>query len=119
MRKDYTTLISFFIPNEKKYHFIFPLYVLYKYKGKDELDVTLDDYLVYYIIEPILNKNIEYNFELIWNTSENKESLDICVRLNNDKFDFNIVLDNLNKNNMIEGLKLFKEEYGKMIEIFR
>lgn len=64
-RLDYSNLISYYIPNERKYHFIFPLDVLKKYNDLDNLDIILDDNLVYFIIEPILNKKIEYNFELV------------------------------------------------------
>lgn len=120
-KKDYTTLKSHFIPNEKKYHFIFPLHVLNQYNGADNLDVTLDDNLISFIIEPILSKQIEYNFELIWNDGNNnqiEDSLDICVKVNEEKFDPKIVIDNLTKQKMITGLELFEEEYGKLNKIY-
>ena len=68
-RKDYTVLTSHYIPNEKTYHFVFPLHILNQYNGADNLDITLDDNLVYFIIEPILSRKIEYSFKLIWNAN--------------------------------------------------
>ena len=119
-RQDYTTLISHYIPNEKKYHFVFPLHILNRYNGPDNLDATLDDNLTYFIIEPILRNQIEYNFELIWKdkNDNNSDSLDICVKVNDEKFDAEIVIDNLTKQKMITGLELFKEEYGKLNKIY-
>ncbi|WP_425077890.1 hypothetical protein [Psychroserpens sp. S379A] len=120
-RQDYTTLKSHYIPNEKKYHFIFPLKILSEYNGIENLDVTIDDNLAYFIMEPILLNKIEYDFEFIWtkNDADKKtNSLDICVKLNDDKFDPQIVLDNLKNQKMINGLELYKEEYGKLNKIF-
>jgi len=119
-RQDYTTLTSRYIPNEKKYHFVFPLSILNKYNGPDNLDITLDDNLTYFIIEPILRNQIEYDFELIWkNKNDNtSEFLDICVKVNDEKFDPEIVIDNLTKQKMITGLELYKEEYKKMNQIY-
>ncbi|WP_299126278.1 hypothetical protein [uncultured Winogradskyella sp.] len=120
-RQDYTTLKSHYIPNEKKYHFIFPLKILYEYDGIDNLDVTIDDNIAYFIIEPILRNEIEYDFEFIWTKNDinkNPNSLDICVKLNDDKFDPQIVIDNLENQKMINGLELYKEEYGKLNKIF-
>ncbi len=109
----------YYIPNERKYHFIFPINVLYKYNGADNLDITLDDNLTYFIIEPILKRQIEYNFELIWKDKNTlDETLDICVKVNDEKFDPQIVIDNLEKQQMIAGLKLYKEEYGKLKKIY-
>ena len=118
-RQDYTTLTSHYIPNEQKYHFVFPVHILNKYNGEDNLDMTLDDNLTYYIIEPILSNQIEYDFELIWKT-ENKVDciLDICVKVNDVKFDPSIVIDNLIKQEMITGLELYKEEFGKFSKIY-
>ena len=120
-RQDYTTLKSHYIPNEKKYHFIFPLKTLAEYNGIENLDVTVDDNLAYFIIEPILLNKIEYDFEFIWtkNDSDKKpNTLDICVKLNDNKFDPQIVIDNLKNQKMINGLELYKEEYGKLNKIF-
>lgn len=115
-RRDYASLISHYIPHEKKYHFIFPIPILNKYNGPSNLDVTLDDHLTYYIIEPLLKNQIEYHFEIIWKDDEN--SLDICVRVNDKKFDHSLVIDNLVKQQMITSLELYKEEYGKLIKIY-
>ena len=119
-RQDYTTLISHYIPKERKYHFVFPLHVLNKYNGADNLDVSLDDNLTYFLIEPILTEQIEYNFELIWNDGNDnliEGSLDICVKVNEEKFDSKIVIDNLERHEMISGLGFFKEEYNKPIHM--
>lgn len=119
-KRDYTTLISHYIPNEKKYHFVFPRHILNKYNGVDNLDVTLDDNLTYFIIEPILRNQIEYNFELIWKgiNKNQVDVLDICVMVNDDKFDPSIVIANLMKQQMITGLELYKEEFGKLNKIY-
>lgn len=116
-KKDYTTSISHYIPNEKKYHFVFPLLILNKYNGSDNLDVTLDDNLTYFIIEPILRNQIEYNFELIWDKKNNIDTLDICVKVNDKKFNSEIVIDNLIEQKMIKGLELFKDENGELKKI--
>lgn len=117
-RQDYTTLISHHIPNEKKYHFVFPLYILNKYNGSDNLDITLDDNLTYFIIEPILRNQIEYNFELIWKNQNDSDSLDICVKVNDKKFNPVIVTNNLTEKQMITGLEIYKEEYGKLTKVY-
>jgi hypothetical protein len=120
-RQDYLTLTSHYIPNEKKYHFVFPLHILYKYNGADNLDVTLDDNLTYFIIEPILSRQIEYNFELIWNEGNDnqiEDSLDVCVKVNDESFDPKIVIENLERHKMISRLVLFKEEYNKLNKIY-
>ncbi|WP_299710492.1 hypothetical protein [uncultured Tenacibaculum sp.] len=119
-RQDYTTLISHYIPNEKKYHFVFPIHILNQYNGPDNLDVTLDDNLTYYIIYPILKERIEYNFEIIWEDIDGKKSdfINICVSVNNDKFDTDIVIKNLILHEMINGLELYVEEYGKLNKIY-
>ena len=99
---------------------MFPLHVLNKYNGADNLDVSLDDNLTYFLIEPILTEQIEYNFELIWNDGNDnliEGSLDICVKVNEEKFDSKIVIDNLERHEMISGLGLFKEEYNKPIHM--
>jgi len=120
-RQDFTTLISHFIPNERKYHFIFPVHVLNKYNGADNLDVTLDDNLLFFIIEPLLNGHIEYNYDLIWkggNDNPMQDSLDICIKVNEEKFDPKIVIDNLEKHEMLKGLELFKEEHEELLRIY-
>ena len=117
-RKDYTTQISHYIPNEVIYHFVFPLEILYGYNG--ELDVTVDDNLAYFIIEPILKRNIAYSFQLIWkDEGANKlnHSLDICIKVDGTKFNFKTVIDNLEKEEMITGLELFKEEYSELKKV--
>lgn len=117
-RKDYTTLTSIFIPHEKKYHFVFPVSVLNKYNGVENLDVTIDDNLAFFILEPILNNQIEYNFEFIWSSKIKNPTLTICLTVNNKIFDSKIVIDNLEKNQMINGLELYKEDFGKMIKLY-
>ncbi len=120
-RRDYTTLISHYIPNQRKYHFVFPIHILNEYNGEGNLDVTLDDNLTYFIMYPILSRDIEYNFELIrMDEVENKkqQSLDICVSVNEEKFDPKFVIDNLERQEMIAGLELYKEEYGKWNKIY-
>lgn len=119
-RQDYTTKISYYIPNEKTYHFVFPLKILNKYNGPDNLDVTMDDNLTYFIIEPILRNQIEYNFKLIWR-GENvikDNAIDVCVTVNDKKFNPDIVIDNLIQKQMIEGLELYKEAHGKLIKVY-
>ena len=119
-KKDYTALIYHHIPNEKKYHFIFPLHILNKYNGPDNLDITLDDYLIYFIIEPILRNQIEYHFELVWKDKDNNKSdyLNICVKVNDEMFNPKIVIDNLTTQKMIAGLQLYKEEHEKLNKIY-
>lgn len=120
-RQDYTTQISHYVPNEKKYHFVFPLHILSSYNGASNLDETIDDNLTYHIIEPILNHQIEYNFELIWNNKKEnlpEDTLDIYISVNADKFALEIVIDNLTKQQMLAGLQIYKEEYGKLIKIY-
>lgn len=114
IRKDYTTLVSHYIPNETKYHFQFPINVLEQYNGAEEMDVTLDDNLVFFIIEPIIHSNAEYNYELIWK----EDILDVCVKVNDEKFDSNYVIENLKRNNFIKGLHLLREEYGEFKTIY-
>jgi len=121
IRKDYTPSISHYIPNEKKYYFVFPLDILAKYHGISNLDVTLDDELLHYLFSPILNNNIEYHYELIWKNKivdSPDHSLIICVRLNNEKFDPKIVLDNLEKHQMIAGLELFRDDHYHLTKIY-
>jgi len=40
------------------------------------------------------------------------------VKVNNEKFEPEIVIDNLTKQKMIAGLELYKEEYGKLKKIY-
>ena len=62
-RKDITTLIAHFIPNEQLYHFEFPERILNKYNGRDNLDNTIDE-LLYLILHPLVENEIEYNYKL-------------------------------------------------------
>ncbi|MEM6261901.1 MAG: hypothetical protein AAGI38_05295 [Bacteroidota bacterium] len=119
--QEFTNWISHYVRNERTYHFIFPLYILNRYNGASNLDETLDDNLLYYILAPIATAQIEFNFELIWQDEhENpvEDTLDICVRVNDEKFDPQMVIANLEKNQMIAGLRLFKEEYNKLLRIY-
>ncbi len=104
----------YYIPNEIRYYVRFPLSVLYQYNGADNLDVTIDDELLPCIIEPLIRGQIEYNCEII----QLKKELDLCLRVNGEKFNPQIIVDNLIKNQMVKGLKLFKEEYDVLIEIY-
>ncbi len=117
-REDYTALISYYIPNEIKYYVTFPLSILCEYNGASNLDVTIDDELLLYIIEPLIKGQIEYNYEIINEDWELKEQFNLCLKVNREKFNPKIIIDNLKKNQMINGLKLFKEEYNKLTEIY-
>ncbi|HLP20084.1 MAG TPA: hypothetical protein VK174_07280 [Chitinophagales bacterium] len=108
-RKDYTTLVSTNIPNEEVYSFTFPLNVLYGYNGADNLDETLDDQLLYYITEPLLNNSVEYNFSLDWSAENTSAgSLSIILKVNGEKFNIEMVTENLGKYGMDNGLVLTK-----------
>ncbi|WP_291726113.1 hypothetical protein [Bernardetia sp.] len=109
--------MNYYIPNQKEYHFTFPMKVLAKYNGLDNLDTTVDDTLIPIILEPILKKQVEYKFDFLWD-KKNNSSLTICFQLNEEKFSLSDVINNLQKNEMIEGLKVLAREYGKMVEAF-
>ncbi len=117
-RQDYSSLISYYIPNEIKYYVVFPLNILCTYNGASNLDVTIDDELLLYIIEPLITEKIEYNYEIIREDWEINNNLKLCLKVNNEKFNPKIIIDNLRRNQMINGLKLFKEQYNQLIEIY-
>ncbi|WP_338793541.1 hypothetical protein [Bernardetia sp. MNP-M8] len=107
-------MIHYYIPNKQSYYFRFPIAVLKEYNGIDNLDITIDDNLVYFITKPILEEQIEFNVNLIW---EQKDYLDIHLEINEEKFNPKIVLNSLKENQMINGLESLKEEYGKLNKI--
>ncbi|MDY3538152.1 hypothetical protein PG275_09085 [Riemerella anatipestifer] len=120
MEQDYSNLKSYYIPNKIEYLLIFPLNVLFGYNGESDMDVTIDDELLFYILEPLIKNNIEYDYDIVereWNIEENKFS--IILTVNKEKFNPQIVIENLKINKMIKGLKLFKKEYNKLTEVFR
>ena len=119
--KSYTSQISHFIPNEGTYHFTFLLTVLEQYNGAGNLDETLDDNLTYYIISPILRRKSEYQFEYIWKNQQEDtatNTLTIRVKVNDTNFDYREVIDQLRKENMLSGLRLYKEEYGGLTLLY-
>lgn len=106
-REDYTTLVTDNIPNEQVYDFCFLLNWLNCYNGPENLDETIDDQLLYYIAEPLLKNQIEYNFRLVWNERGTAEdTLSVILKVNGDKFDPQMVVDNLKLNSMEKGLTI-------------
>ena len=121
-RKDITTLVSHYIPNEQIYRFDFPVRILNKYNGPDDLDTTIDDELLYVIIKPLLDNEIEYNYKLEWSTEHTNpwfHFLSIILMVNENKFKPDLLIKNLQENNMCEGLTLKKEcSDGRLETIF-
>lgn len=121
-RKDITTLISHFIPNEQLYHFEFPERILHKYNGRDNLDNTVEE-LLYVILHPLLDNEIEYNFKLEWNTEHSNawfHFIDIRLTVNENKFEPELIIKNLQEHHMDEGLLLKKESsFGQIETIFK
>lgn len=68
-RNDITTLVSHYIPNESVYLFDFPLRILNKCNGANNLDDTIDDNLIYFITKPLIDNQIEYNLHFEWNAN--------------------------------------------------
>jgi hypothetical protein len=120
-RKDITTLISHFIPNEQLYHFEFPERILHKYSGRDNLDNTIDE-LLYLILHPLLENEIEYNYKLEWNTEHSNawfHFINIRLTVNATKFEPELIIKNLQDQKMDEGLLLKKESsFGQLETIF-
>ena len=121
-RKDITTLISHFIPNEQVYHVEFPERILHKYNGRDNLDNTIEE-LLYVILYPLLENEIEYNFKLEWNTEHSNAwfyFINIRLTVNGNKFEPELLIKTLQDHNMDEGLLLKKESsYGQFETIFK
>lgn len=110
-RNDLTTLVSHYIPNESVYLFDFPLRILNKYNGANNLDDNIDDNLIYFITKPLIDNQIEYNLHFEWNANHTNNwyhSLIIHLRVNDNKFDINLIIKNIAINNMIEGLTITK-----------
>jgi len=103
-----------YIPNEKTYYFEFPISILEKYNGIDNLDVTIDDNLLYLIFDNIIIQKVEYKYKL--NLSD--EFLIVCIKVNEEKFEYEKVIDCLKQNKMINGLKINVENYGKLKTIY-
>ena len=121
-QKDITTLISHFIPNDQLYHFEFPERILHKYKGRDNLDNTVEE-LLYVILYPLLENEIEYNFQLDWNTEHSNawfHFINIRLTVNENKFEPELLIKNLQDHHMDEGLLLKKESsFGQLETIFK
>jgi hypothetical protein len=107
MENNYTTLVTDNIPNEQVYDFCFQLNRLCYYNGPENLDKTIDDQLLCYITEPLLNNQIEYNFRLVWNEKDTADdTLSVILKVNGDKFDPQMVVDNLKVNSMEKDLTI-------------
>lgn len=111
---DYTKQISYYIPNEKTYYLEFPISVLKKHNGIDNLDVTIDDNLLYFIFDNIINQKVEYKYKL----DLSDEFLIICIKINEEKFKYEKVIECLKQNEMINGLKVSVKDYGKLKTIY-
>jgi hypothetical protein len=79
--------------------------------------------LLYVILYPLLENEIEYNFKLEWNTEHSNawfHFINIRLTVNGNKFEPELLIKKLQDHTMDEGLLLKKESsFGQLETIFK
>jgi len=105
-----------YIPNESKYRILIPKKTVYAFQGEGMYEETLEDEFVHPVLSSLIVDYVEHNFE--YNAFEAEDTFGMELRVDSSRFNDTRLIELLEGTGLVQGLILWRCEYGKWLKIY-